>query len=288
MKKHFVTALAASVISLAASATEVPVKTHKSEHEKVEATEKADIDPSDLTAVNSFTSVSSDDNGKVNAMLGVAGQYSKGNNFLGLIEHGVETRAEGQGQQDSRLRYFQVLETGAQAISQIGFSIDYMKGWSKDNGSKGKSPSSDIVALGVIGKVATPWDCVSLFPNVAYVTGEVKQEIDNKSGIQADLRGYQANLFGSIDLGSAGYLVLQPQFMSLDVEAKADLSNVPKTLNVFKMKTGYGIAFTQSKQWWAEISHTYVRTSASAQLSNGTERLTDNDNKFELAISYYF
>ena len=288
MNKTITSAVIASVFSFGVSATEVPVIAGDSPQQATQSQQKATINPSDLTAVNSFTSLNTDNEGKITGMLGIAGQYSQGNNFLGLIEHGVGTRSEGQGKQDSRLRYFQVLDTGAQAISQIGFSIDYMKGWSKDSGAEGKSPSSDIVAFGVIGKVATPWECVSLFPNIAYVTGEVKQEIDDKSGLKADLQGYQANLFASIDLGNAGYIVLQPQFMSVDVDAKADTSNATKTVNVFKMKTGYGIAVTQSKKWWVEVSHTYARTSASTQLNKQTERLTDNDHKFELAVSYYF
>lgn len=248
-----------------------------------------EIDPSDLTATNTFGSLITDNNGKVQGMFGLAGSYSEGNNFIGLVEHGVKTRGDEQGIQDTRLRYFQVLDTGYQGVSQVGFSVDYMKGWSKDNDAKGKTPESDLVALGVIGKVATPWESFSLFPNVAYVTGNASQEIDSKSAIKADLKGYQVNLFGSIDLGSAGYIILQPQFMSLDVDfTNKELVNTPERADVFQMKTGYGIPFTSSGKWWAELSHTYTRTNTSELMLGGTEKLVDNDNKFELSISYYF
>ncbi|MCG9732260.1 hypothetical protein L1D44_20990 [Shewanella sp. Isolate13] len=49
-------------------------------------------DPSDLTAVNSFAYGTVDNEGKLNAMLGLAGNYSEGNNFIGLVEHNVATK----------------------------------------------------------------------------------------------------------------------------------------------------------------------------------------------------
>ena len=111
MNETITSAVIASVFSFGVSATEVPVIAGDSPQQATQSQQKTTINPSDLTAVNSFTSLNTDNEGKITGMLGIAGQYSKGNNFLGLIEHGVGTRSEGQGKQDSRLRYFQVLDS---------------------------------------------------------------------------------------------------------------------------------------------------------------------------------
>jgi hypothetical protein len=238
----------------------------------------ADIDPSDLTQVNSFISGTSNDAGNINIMAGFAGAYGEGNNFLGLIDHGIETQGSDQGAQASRLRYFQVLDTGKQNISQLGFSIDYMKDWSLNKGAKGKTPSSDLVALGFIGKVSTGWQNFSLFPNIAYVQGSAKQEIPNNANLKVNFTGYQFNIFGSLDLGDAGYIIIQPQYMKLDMDNSAD------NADIIKVKTGYGRSLSDSKQWWAELSHTYTKTKA-ATISPETN---NDDHIVELAFSYYF
>ncbi|MDG3086502.1 hypothetical protein P7F88_10405 [Vibrio hannami] len=234
--------------------------------------------PSDLTQVNSFAFGTVDNDGTVKGMVGLAGQYSEGNNFIGLVEHGTATKnIDGKKAQDSRLRYFQVLDTDMAAMPQAGFSVDYMKGWEHYNGT-----GTDIVALGAIAKVTTPWEELAIFPNVAYVTG--KAEAGN---MKADLSGYQVNLFGSLVVGEAGeYIVFQPQYMHLD--GKPRFINADKaTADVFKVKTGYGQAISADGKWWVEASHTYTRTDAELKTS-GTNLIKDNDNKFEVGVSYYF
>ncbi|GIU16193.1 hypothetical protein [Shewanella sp. MBTL60-007] len=247
----------------------------------------AQPDPSDLTAVNSFAYGAVDNEGKLNGMLGLAGNYSEGNNFIGLVEHGVTTKNNqlGKKAQNSRLRYFQVLDTGSDILPQAGFSVDYMKDWKSTNADT----SSDIVALGAIAKIPTPWQALSLYPNVAYVKGKAKQGTGNR----VDLSGYQLNLFGSIALGDLGkYLVIQPQFMHLDGKPSKSGSNAKLSANIFKVKTGFGMPISDNGKWWTELSHTYTRSDAKAgqsgKFADGTLSEIDNDHKVELGVSYYF
>ncbi|BCN26399.1 autotransporter domain-containing protein [Vibrio alfacsensis] len=241
--------------------------------------------PSDLTQVNSFVFGTIDNDGTLKGMVGLAGQYSEGNNFMGLIEHGTATKNNSVGKKDqnSRLRYFQVLDTDMSGVPQVGFSVDYMKGWEKTNGF-----GSDLVALGGIAKVTTPWDALSIFPNVAYVTGEGKTKESGSKG-KIDVSGYQLNIFGSLALGESGeYIVVQPQFMHLDGKSKVNGQKLDGKLdaNVFKVKTGYGQPISTDGKWWVEVSHTYTRTNMEVKQTQFSEK--DNDHKFEFGVSYYF
>ncbi|WP_394200400.1 hypothetical protein [Shewanella waksmanii] len=251
----------------------------------------AEVDPSDLTQVNSFASGIVSNHGRVDAMVGFAGQYSQGNSFLGLVEHSVGTQDEDKGHQNSRLRYFQVIDTDKETVSQVGLSVDYMKGWSKATAGV-KSPQSDLVALGVIAKVATPWAALSLFPNLAYVIGQATAYESQDVKHHFDLDGMQFNVFGSYDLGEAGYLIVQPQYMSLNVGGLAGAT--VEGVDCFKIKSGYGVALSASKRTWIELSHTYTKTTANVTgAENGlhaaaNERLFDDEHKVELSLSYYF
>ena len=272
MKNKFAKTLA--TLSLTAIAASVAISAHASEDNKP--------DPSDLTKVNSFAFGTVDNDGTLKGMVGIAGAYSEGNNFIGLVEHGSATKnnAIGKKDQNSRLRYFQVLDTGLDAMPQAGFSVDYMKGWEKANGI-----GSDIVALGAIAKVTTPWESLSIFPNVAYVAGSAQGE-DVKDKTKADLSGYQVNLFGSLSIGEKGqYVVFQPQFMHLDGKFK-DANNQKLDANVFKVKTGYGQPISTDGKWWIEASHTYTRSDMEVKQIKFAEK--DHDHKFEVGISYYF
>lgn len=224
-------------------------------------------DPSDLTQVNSFVYGTVDNDGTLKGIAGLAGQYTEGNSFLGLIEHSSATKANtiGKKDQNTRLRYFQVLDTGIDSLPQAGFSIDYMKGWKKTNGV-----GSDIVALGTIAKVTTPWESFTIFPNVAYVTG--KAEANGLGSLS--IKGYQTNLFGSLSFGEAGqYMVFQPQWMDTNVGSK------------FEMRTAYGQPVSSDAKWWVEVAHSYTRIAGDSELKGLG---TSNDNKFTLGVSYYF
>jgi len=98
-------------------------------------------DPSDLTQVNSFANVVADSEDTMKVIVGVAGQYNEGNSFMGLIDHGVNTKT---GAKNSRVRYFQVFDVETSIMPQIGGSIDYMEGW------KHKGMETNIIDLGVV------------------------------------------------------------------------------------------------------------------------------------------
>lgn len=224
-------------------------------------------DPSDLTQVNSFAFATADSNGDIKGMLGLAGAYSEGNNFLGLVEHGSATKKgfNDRKAQNTRLRYFQVLDTGGELLPQAGFSVDYIRGWKYYNGV-----DTNLVALGAIAKLKTPWEAFTLFPNLAYVSGDAKAD-----GLaKVNIKGYQANLFGSLAIGDWGqYLALQPQWMDTDAGSK------------FEMKTAYGQPLSTDGKWWLEIAHEYIDTTPKGQfMPLGTDR----DNKFTIGVSYYF
>lgn len=206
--------------------------------------------PSDMTQVNTFAygQVDGDD---VKAMVGLAGAYSEGNTFMGLIEHGINTKSK---EQSSRLRYFQVLDTDSVFAPQAGVSIDYMKNY---------SAKSDVAAVGVISKVLTPFDTLTIYPNLAYVTGQ----IDTQS-----VRGYQANLFASLALGESGdYLVFQPQYMN---------TNVGEEL---KVKTGYGAPLDSSRKIWWDIGHEYQQKTSTFQHNRKSDK-----HKLSIGLAYYF
>ncbi|RJG47433.1 hypothetical protein [Motilimonas pumila] len=206
-------------------------------------------DPSDLTQVNSFLYGTFDSDNTFKASLGLAGQYSEGNSFMGLVEHGYQFKDK---LNNSRLRYFQVFDTGSEAVSQAGLSVDYIKGW---------DAKSDIVALGTIAKVATPWQSLSIFPNLAYVTGKA----DGKT-----VTGYQTNIFASMSLGDEGdYLIFQPQWMDTNLGRK------------FEVKSGYGAPVSDDGKVWWDISHTYQNTKVGQAKASG-------DHQVALGLAYYF
>lgn len=230
----------------------------------VQAAEQ-DPNPADLTQTNTFVWMSADSKGNTKVNLGLAGQYSEGNTFLGLIEHGVkfQNNFKGTDGQNSRLRYFQVLDTGSSLAPKAGASVDYMKGW------KHKGVESDIVALGGIAKVNTPLDTLTIYPNLAYVTGDIKA-----GGVKKSVSGYQANLFASLALSESGnYAIFQPQWMDTNVGSK------------FEMKTGFGAPVTDSGKLWMNVDHVFTSVDLKG-VNGGMGR--DNDNKFEVGISYYF
>ncbi|WP_202910150.1 hypothetical protein [Vibrio coralliirubri] len=224
-------------------------------------------DPSDLTKVNSFLWGQASNKNDLKVNLGLAGAFSEGNNYMALIEHNYNTKEKAD---NSRLRYFQVLDTGLTALPQAGVSIDYMRGWGKN--------SSDLVAIGTIGKVATPWESFTLFPNVAYVTGNAKHDAG-----KIDTTGYQANLYGSLSISDWGqYIMFQPQYMHLDSKQNQTGAKVP--VDISKMKTVYGQPFTSDGKWWFDVTHEYTNT----QTKEKIEDKSLNEHRFEFGVAYYF
>ncbi|WP_227993080.1 porin family protein [Shewanella sp. YLB-07] len=252
------------------------------------ASEEVHVNPSDLTQVNTFISGSTSNEGDLNVMGGIAGQYSEGNNFIGLVEHTSATKPSDDDRlaQNTRLRYFQVFDVSEGVLPQIGFSVDYMKSW-KMSSTEDASLGTDLIALGAIAKIQIS-ESISVFPNVAYVVGNAKAGVNNS---EFDLKGYQFNLFGSWELDDTGsYIVVQPQFMQLDIDSKdsKDGKSGGAKVDVLKIKTGAGMAFTDNGKWWVELSHTYTKTKGDVEHVGNKFDIIDNDNKVELAVSYYF
>lgn len=248
------------------------------------AEETKHIDPSDLTQVNSFASGMYNSDKEATVMLGFAGQYSKGNNFIGLVEHKTATTHGDDDRlaQDTRIRYFQVFDVSEGFIPQVGFSVDYMKSWKMSN-TEDASAGSDLVALGSIAKLHIT-DAISIYPNAAYVLGTAEADAAN---VKFDIKGYQTNIYGSWAITDNGYVIVQPQYMSLDVESNDGKSGNAK-VDIFKIKTGLGYSISSNGKYWIELSHTYTRTDADALHIGSHFDMVDKDNKFEVSFSYYF
>ncbi|QFU23201.1 hypothetical protein FM038_014325 [Shewanella eurypsychrophilus] len=243
-----------------------------------------EIDPSDLTQVNSFASGMYNSDKEITVMGGVAGAYSEGNSFIGLIEHKTATTTgdDGKKAQDTRLRYFQVFDVSEGSIPQVGFSVDYMKSW-KMSKTEDASIGTDLIALGGIAKIHIT-DAISIYPNLAYVLGKADA---GEANVQFDIKGYQTNIYGSWAITENGYVIVQPQYMNLDVESTGGKSGNAK-VNVFKIKTGLGYSISDNGKYWIEFSHTYTRTDADALHIENNFNMVNKDNKFEISFSYYF
>lgn len=213
--------------------------------------------PADLTSANTFAAVQvggDKDNKFVGGTFGIAGQYSDGNIFLGMVEHRGTTDADNLY---TRARYFQVLDTEMSLFPQVGFSIDYNKAYMP----KEVGGDLETIALGVIGKLDTGLDWLALYPNIGAV--EVKNG-DYSS------RGYIANLFASIYMGDDGsYLMLQPQ------------STITKYVDVYKFDVAYGAPMNDTGTLWWEAKAGYTKTKIDG-LDN-----TDN-TEVVLGLYYYF
>lgn len=218
--------------------------------------------PADLTAANTFGAIQvggDKDNKFVGGMFGIAGQYSEGNIFLGMVEHRGSTDADNLY---TRARYFQILDTEVNLFPQVGFSIDYNKAY----GPKEAGGDIDTVALGVIGKLDTGMDWLTLYPNV----GAVEVKFD---GVKS--RGYIANLFASIYMGDDGsYLMLQPQ------------STITKDINIYKFEVAYGAPMNDKGTLWWEAKAGYTKTELDSKYLEGKHK--DSNTEVLLGLYYYF
>ncbi len=242
----FSTKLAATVIAICASTQSFA--------------EDKTPNPADLTQANTFASFQAggDKNNKfVTGSAGIAGQYSEGNTFLGLVEHRVTTDADNLY---TRARYFQILDVESSLFPQVGFSVDYNKAYVK--GAK----DIDTLALGVIGKLNTGIDWLTLYPNVGAV--EIKGE-----GFST--RGYIANLFVSIATDDqGGYLMIQPQ------------STITSDVNVYKFDVVYGAPLNATGTLWWDAKVGYTKTNIHSDQVEGT--LRDENTEVAVGLSYYF
>lgn len=204
--------------------------------------------PADMTQVNTFV-YGQQEESTTRGMVGLSGSYSEGNVFMGLAEHSYNHKEKAHS---SRLRYFQVLDTGLKAMPQAGVSVDYIKGY---------NPNSDVLAVGTIAKMLTPWDAFTVYPNLAYVKGRADGQ---------DINGYQVNLFTSLSIDNLGkYVVFQPQYMDTNVGSQ------------LKVKTGFGMPLEATGKWWWDVGHEYQKITAK-------HTHYSDDHKFSVGIAYYF
>ncbi|WP_066015900.1 hypothetical protein [Endozoicomonas atrinae] len=131
-------------------------------------------DPADLTSAQSFiwaqggiSSAKADGNrtstgvGKLTG--GISGAFNESSQYLGLLEQGFNN----DGTADTRGRLFTVFDTGNNLVSNIGVSADYIRN------AKSKDTTS---AFGIIGKVETPVDWMTIFPKLALVESKINGE----------------------------------------------------------------------------------------------------------------
>ena len=217
--------------------------------------------PADLTQANTYLSLQGgvDKNDKfINAVGGISGQYSKGNTFLGSFEHRLSTDGDSLY---TRGRYFQVLDVESTLFPQLGFSVDYNKGYGKD-----EFADTDTLALGVIAKLDVGSDWLTLYPNIGVVAiehGDVTS------------RGIIANLFLSIALSEQGhYLMLQPQ------------STLTQDINIIKFDVVYGAPLNNEGTLWWDAKLGYTKTTVDSKYLD--HKLNDDNTEFTVGINYYF
>ena len=97
---------------------------------------------------------------------GISGAFNESSQYLALLEQGFNN----DGTADTRGRLFTVLGTGNSLVSNIGVSVDYIRN------AKSKDTTT---AFGIIGKVETPVDWMTIFPNLALVESKIKGEGKN-------------------------------------------------------------------------------------------------------------
>ena len=223
-------------------------------------------DPADLTSAQSFiwaqggmSSAKADGNrtstgvGKLTG--GISGAFNESSQYLGLLEQGFNN----DGTADTRGRLFTVFDTGNNLVSNIGVSVDYIRN------AKSKDTTT---AFGIIGKVETPVDWMTIFPNLALVESKIKGEGQNLKS-----KGYQFNLFNSFYIGDSGlYSMVSPQYTKLN-----DLSTK-------KLEISFGGPLTDSGQTWWDIKAGYTKFKGKRLLRGARAEEAD----LMVGISHYF
>ena len=223
-------------------------------------------DPADLTRPNTFIWIqggasnnetnetkSSSGIGKVTG--GVAGQLGSNASYLGLLEQSFDNK----GTANTRGRLFTTFDTGNSVLSKLGFSVDYIR--------HAKTKDS-TTALGVIGKLETPYNWLTFFPNLAAV------QFESTSGNNPQKsRGYQFNLFSSLYLNDKGlYAMVAPQYTSL------------KDITIKKMEVSLGAPLTADNATWWDIKTSYTRSAGKARVAGISSKGAD----LMLGVSHYF
>ncbi|MCW7556353.1 hypothetical protein NX722_27715 [Endozoicomonas gorgoniicola] len=233
----------------------------------VSADEADQPDPADLTRPQTFIWVQGGGSetkadGKTRTGIGrisggLSGQFSETSQYLGLLEQEFDKK----GTANTRGRLFTTFDTGNSLVSKMGFSIDYIRHAKKKD---------TTTALGVIGKVETPWEWVSIYPNIAAVETETKK---GPKGDKVKSRGYQFTMFTSLYLNEKGmYSMIAPEYAKL------------KDVTIKKVEVSLGAPITEDAKTWWDVKLTYRKNEGKKKLagikSDGTELL--------FGVSHYF
>ncbi len=164
------------------------------------------IDPSDLTRVFTMASIWLNSQQNLRATASWAGSWSEDHTFMGFVEGfwGDKENEDAWGTDllNVRAQYFHVIDTHLDALPKTGFSIDYME---EENGDS-------LAALGMLAMVPPSLTGgVQVFPNVAYMKGEVAS---------TDVDGYMLNLYGTYPISNDGtFIQVWPEYISVSSDS---------------------------------------------------------------------
>jgi len=231
------------------------------------------VDPADLTQVNTFLWAQGGNN-DYTITGGVAGNITEDISYLGLLEHSRSWKRDfGNKDDKTRVRLFGVHNVDWGFISAVGLSADYIHGH-KNKHTDGGNIKSNMQAYGVIAKIETGLDWLSLYPNIAYVNSKVSLDGSPRGDFKLNSEGYQANLFASIYLDDKGkYLMVQPQYTNT------------KHFENQKIEVSYGQPISSDKKWWVDVKAGYEKDKAKF---NNTSHNLDSQSTIKLGLSYYF
>lgn len=213
--------------------------------------EEKGINPSNLTKVKTqgqLLTYTEEGEYGFKALASIGGAYKSGSQFMGM----VEADFVGGEYSSMRAQYFQVFNTGNELLTDLGMSFDYIRP---------KGIDMDLKAIGLIGRVVSPWEKVSFFPNVAYVQSDLMNNSYN---------GYQVNLYTSINIASNGsYLLPRIGYTDIDYSKYVNLDFVAS------------IPITNNRRLWAI-------TKAEKIINLEDTVNLDNSLRLSIGMNYFF
>lgn len=180
-----------------------------------EASSQQEVDPADLTKVNTSVFFGMNNHNQFKVQGSVAGQYESGNGYMLLGEANMDEDGK-YGQ--SRVQYFHTTDTGWGGMPKAAASLDII-----DN------DLMTSTALGGISLITSPWKNVMFFPQAAYVHGNLKSDfvdpLPEASQVDKSLNGVMAAFYTSIRFDDQGsFVMFYPEYTRLygdaDIEVK--------------------------------------------------------------------
>jgi hypothetical protein len=245
-------------------------------------------DPADVTRVLTSLRVSVGTNSNDNDIVGetelkIGGSFNKDNNFLTLFEVQAAEKdrdpyEDGFDVRQIRGRWFQVFGTALSNIPKVGYSVDVI-----DRSNDDSESVDNIYALGGIIKVPVLDNWV-MYPNIAAVQANLKDEYKSAMQGSDDGKGFQLNLYNSIYLSKSGtYLMISPQYSYLDFDSF--------TTQDLQLETIFGMPLTDNKRFWfvAKYSETFSDIdSDTPSVTNMSFKANDDKRQFRVGVTYIF